>query len=85
MVDLVELAGDVYVGGYVVVCVLEVGFALQVCHVLERAGPEVVHAHHAVAFREEPLAEVAPQEARTPRNERPGLAWLGLALAYVRP
>ncbi len=42
------------------VYVLEVCRAFEVGHVLEGAGPEVIHTHHAVAFREESLAEEAP-------------------------
>ena len=53
------------------VCVLEVCLAFEVGRVLKGAGSEIVHAHYAVAFDEEPLAEVTPQESRPSRNQRP--------------
>ena len=48
------------------VYVLEVCLAFEVGYVLKGAGPEVIHTHYVVAFREEPLAEVAPKESSTP-------------------
>jgi hypothetical protein len=56
----------------VVVYDLEVRLANQKrLHVLEDASTEVVHADDLVAFKEEPLAEVAPDETRPSRNQRP--------------
>ena len=52
------------------VCVLEVCLAFEVGHVLKGAGPEVIHTQYAVALREEPLAEVAPKEARPSGHKR---------------
>jgi hypothetical protein len=69
VVALVELIGDAYVGGDVVACVLEVRLVRQVRYVLGGAGSQGVHTEYVVAFREELLAEVAPQESGSPRNQ----------------
>jgi hypothetical protein len=75
-----------------VVYVLEVCLAFEVGHVLKGASPEIIHTHYVVAFREEPLAEVAPKESSTPvtsarffatgRASRPGR---NLGEGYPRP
>src|SRR5829696_7970193 len=72
MVDLVELSGNVVVGADVVVYELEVRLAVQEWgHVLDDARYEVVYIDDLIALGEEPLAEVAPDEARPSRNQRP--------------
>src|SRR5918997_2844128 len=70
MVNLVEIAGAVYVGRYVVVDVLELCLVLQTGNVLQRAGPQMVHADHPVVLREEPIAEMAPEESGPARYQR---------------
>ncbi len=72
VVDLVELSWKVYGSADIVVYVLEACLAGEKrSHVLEYARTEVVHADDLVAFGEEPLAEVAPDETSPSRNHRP--------------
>ncbi|MNL88015.1 hypothetical protein D3C87_2174780 [compost metagenome] len=56
---------------HVVVDELEEGAALQVRHVVERAGDEVVDHHHPVALGNEAIAQVRPDEPRPPRDDDP--------------
>ena len=48
------------------VCVLEVCLAFEVGRVLKGAGPEIIHTHYVVAFREESLAVVLPRKSAPP-------------------
>ncbi len=70
MIYLIEFARVAYVGSHIVVHVLEVRVPSEVCNVLQQARPQVVHAHHAVAFGEKTLTEVASQETRPAGHER---------------
>ena len=66
MVDLVQPPWLVYIGGRIVLNVLEGRVVLEVGDVLKASGARVVHADHPVALREPPLGEVAPAKPRPP-------------------
>src|SRR5918999_1436620 len=84
MVEFVELSGKVYVDTDVVLYVVEVRFAgQQRCYIFECSSTEVVDADDLIAFGEEPLAEVAPDEPSSSRNQRPR-PFLGYGLSHVR-
>jgi hypothetical protein len=68
VVDLVESTRTVYVRGHVVIDVFEACIVLQVSDVLHTSGAEVVHTDHAVALKEEPLAQMAPDKPGPTRN-----------------
>ena len=72
MEDLLELSGNVYIGTYVVLYVLEVRLVGQERgHVCKPAGNQVVHADDLVTLCEEPLAEMTPDESGPSCNQRP--------------
>ena len=72
MEDLLELSGNVYMGAYVVLYVLEVRLVGQERgHVCKPAGNQVVHADDLVTLCEEPLAEMTPDESGPSCNQRP--------------
>jgi len=78
MEDVVQFAGPVDVGGDVVVDELEVRAGAQVRDVVEVAGDQVVHGHHAVAFGEQPVAKMGAEEAGAAGDERDGLTGSGV-------
>jgi hypothetical protein len=82
VVDLVQLPRDVYVGGNVVIYVVEVPLALQVSHLLHGARSQVVHTNYAVPFREQSLAGVTADEAPPLTSARLLLATPEAPVAY---
>jgi hypothetical protein len=86
VIDLIQPSSRiVYVGGNVVVDVLEIRVVLEVGDVLGAPGAQVVHADHAIAFfEEEPLAQVAPDEPRPPVTSARFFSLLSTAEAAVQ-
>ncbi len=48
---------------------LEAGVVVEVREIGGRSGEEVVHPHHGVTGREQPIAQVGPQEPACARYE----------------
>src|SRR3989442_10358412 len=61
--------------GDIVEHVLEVAVTFQVGEVAGLARDEIVHADDPVALREQPVAQVRPQESRGPGYEDPHARW----------
>ena len=54
---------------------LEVAVTFQVGEIGRRARDEIVHADHPVTLREQPVAQVRPEESRGPGYEDPHARW----------